>query len=123
MSQKILIDGSNETQTQFALLSDNDGNAINMMYFWVTGILSAFLDNAPTYLVFFNTAGGDPSYLMNDGMMTLVAISAGAVFMGAMSYIGNAPNFIPSRSIFTLTIPVLFTLDTPFTIEKTRNIG
>ena len=77
-----------------ALLSDNDGNAINMMYFWVTGILSAFLDNAPTYLVFFNTAGGDPSYLMNDGMMTLVAISAGAVFMGAMSYIGNAPNFM-----------------------------
>ncbi len=77
-----------------SLLSDGDGNAINMMYFWVTGILSAFLDNAPTYLVFFNTAGGDPSYLMNEGMMTLVAISAGAVFMGAMSYIGNAPNFM-----------------------------
>ena len=37
---------------------------------------------------------GDPAYLMNDGMMTLVAISAGAVFMGAMSYIGNAPNFM-----------------------------
>ena len=77
-----------------SLLSDGDGNAINMMYFWVTGILSAFLDNAPTYLVFFNTAGGDPSYLMNEGMVTLVAISAGAVFMGAMSYIGNAPNFM-----------------------------
>ncbi len=77
-----------------SLLSDDSGNSINMMYFWITGILSAFLDNAPTYLVFFNTAGGDPAYLMNDGMMTLVAISAGAVFMGAMSYIGNAPNFM-----------------------------
>ena len=77
-----------------SLLSDESGNTINMMYFWVTGILSAFLDNAPTYLVFFNTAGGNPTYLMNDGMMTLVAISAGAVFMGAMSYIGNAPNFM-----------------------------
>ena len=81
-------------QSVVVLLSDNEGNALNMMYFWITGILSAFLDNAPTYLVFFNTAGGDPLYLMNDGMMTLVAISAGAVFMGAMSYIGNAPNFM-----------------------------
>jgi len=77
-----------------SLLTDTDGNNINMMYFWITGILSSFLDNAPTYLVFFNTAGGDAHYLMNDGMMTLTAISAGAVFMGAMSYIGNAPNFM-----------------------------
>ena len=77
-----------------SLLTDSDGNSINMMYFLVTGILSSFLDNAPTYLVFFNTAGGDAHYLMNDGMMTLAAISAGAVFMGAMSYIGNAPNFM-----------------------------
>ena len=64
------------------------------MYFWITGGLSSFLDNAPTYLVFFNTAGGDPIYLMNQGRETLLAISAGAVFMGAMSYIGNAPNFM-----------------------------
>ena len=64
------------------------------MYFWITGILSSFLDNAPTYLVFFNTAGGDARYLMNQGMETLLAISAGSVFMGAMSYIGNAPNFM-----------------------------
>ena len=77
-----------------SLLTDSDGNSMNIMYFWVTGILSSFLDNAPTYLVFFNTAGGDAQYLMNDGIITLIAISAGAVFMGAMSYIGNAPNFM-----------------------------
>ena len=64
------------------------------MYFWLTGILSSFLDNAPTYLVFFNTAGGDAQYLMQETPTTLAAISAGAVFMGANSYIGNAPNFM-----------------------------
>lgn len=64
------------------------------MYFWATGILSSFLDNAPTYLVFFNTAGGDASFLMTQAAPTLVAISAGAVFMGANTYIGNAPNLM-----------------------------
>jgi len=52
------------------------------------------LDNAPTYLVFFNTAGGDASVLMGELSQTLLAISAGAVFMGACTYIGNAPNFM-----------------------------
>jgi Na+/H+ antiporter NhaD/arsenite permease-like protein len=60
----------------------------------VTGILSAFLDNAPTYLLFFNLAGGDPQELMGPLATTLLAISCGAVFMGALSYIGNAPNFM-----------------------------
>ena len=64
------------------------------MYFWLTGILSSFLDNAPTYMVFFNTAGGDAQTLMHHMPETLAAISAGAVFMGACSYIGNAPNFM-----------------------------
>jgi Na+/H+ antiporter NhaD/arsenite permease-like protein len=83
-------------------------------YFWATGILSSFLDNAPTYLTFFNTALGklhltEPqiaAYLasgVGEGdLLTrlelfevmLVAISMGAVFMGAMTYIGNAPNFM-----------------------------
>ncbi len=67
---------------------------INYMYFWMTGFLSSFLDNAPTYLVFFNTAGGDPHTLMGELYQTLLAISAGAVFMGANTYIGNAPNFM-----------------------------
>ncbi len=71
-----------------------DGSPDVMMYFWITGLLSSFLDNAPTYLVFFNTAGGDPQVLMTALAPTLAAISAGAVFMGANSYIGNAPNLM-----------------------------
>ncbi|MFN2428248.1 MAG: sodium:proton antiporter, partial [Candidatus Binatia bacterium] len=77
-----------------ALVSGPGGEPNNAAYFWLTGILSSFLDNAPTYLVFFNTAGGDPAHLMTDMAPTLMAISAGAVFMGANSYIGNAPNFM-----------------------------
>ena len=64
------------------------------MYFWASGLLSSFLDNAPTYLVFFNTAGGNPAVLMTSLATTLAAISAGSVFMGANSYIGNAPNMM-----------------------------
>jgi Na+/H+ antiporter NhaD/arsenite permease-like protein len=76
------------------LLQGPDGAPNNAMYFWLTGGLSSFLDNAPTYLVFFNAAGGDPQILMTDLAVTLAAISAGAVFMGANTYIGNAPNFM-----------------------------
>ncbi len=75
-------------------VSDAQGNPVNYMYFWSTGILSSFLDNAPTYLVFFNTAGGNAIELMTTHQNTLLAISAGAVFMGANTYIGNAPNFM-----------------------------
>ena len=78
-----------------ALVHDNAGQPINTMYFWMTGLLSAFLDNAPTYLVFFNMAGGDAQALMSGVLMpTLLAVSMGSVFMGALSYIGNAPNFM-----------------------------
>jgi len=77
-----------------SMVSTPDGQPINQMYFWLTGILSSFLDNAPTYLVFFNTAGGDAQTLMGPMAQTLLAISAGAVFMGANTYIGNAPNFM-----------------------------
>jgi len=77
-----------------ALVTDADGNPSNPAYFWLTGMLSAFLDNAPTYLVFFELSGGDPQELMGSQAMTLTAISAGAVFMGALTYIGNAPNFM-----------------------------
>ena len=76
-----------------SMVTDEGGNPNNAAFFWLTGWLSAFLDNAPTYLVFFNTAGGDASYLMAQGEV-LAAISAGAVFMGAITYIGNAPNFM-----------------------------
>ncbi|MPM66795.1 hypothetical protein SDC9_113706 [bioreactor metagenome] len=71
-----------------------DGSPDPAMYFWAAGALSSFLDNAPTYLVFFNTAGGDPAVLMTTLAPTLAAISAGAVFMGANTYIGNAPNMM-----------------------------
>ena len=67
-----------------------------MAYFWLTGMLSAFLDNAPTYLVFFQLAGGDPATLMGPLARTLEAISIAAVFMGALTYIGNAPNLMVS---------------------------
>lgn len=76
-----------------AMVTSN-GEPVNFMYFWLTGMLSSFLDNAPTYLVFFNTAGGDAAHLMGPMAETLLAISCGAVFMGANSYIGNAPNFM-----------------------------
>ena len=81
-----------------------------MQFFWYTGVLSSFLDNAPTYLTFLSlgenvTANVAPYVneasewvpLMGDSAVherILVAISLGAVFMGANSYIGNAPNFM-----------------------------
>ena len=76
-----------------------------MHFFWLTGLLSSFLDNAPTYVVFFELAGS-PRLVASDvlhGVATatgqipvrdLLAISCGAVFMGAMTYIGNGPNFL-----------------------------
>jgi Na+/H+ antiporter NhaD/arsenite permease-like protein len=76
------------------LLTAPDGSPRVVAYFWVTGVLSAFLDNAPTYLVFFELAGGDARELMGPLAGTLAAISMGAVYMGAITYIGNAPNFM-----------------------------
>jgi Na+/H+ antiporter NhaD/arsenite permease-like protein len=77
-----------------ALVNGPDGAPRDLAYFWLTGALSSFLDNAPTYLVFFELAGGDPQHLMTEFGTTLAAISAGAVFMGANTYLGNAPNFM-----------------------------
>nr|WP_295469019.1 sodium:proton antiporter [Mesorhizobium sp.] len=77
-----------------SLVTSADGTPNELAYFWMTGLLSSFLDNAPTYLVFFELAGGDPQTLMTSLSLTLTAISAGAVFMGANTYIGNAPNFM-----------------------------
>jgi Na+/H+ antiporter NhaD/arsenite permease-like protein len=77
-----------------ALMTGGAGDPRNLAYFWLTGILSAFLDNAPTYLVFFELAGGDAGRLMGELAPTLMAISMGAVYMGALTYIGNAPNFM-----------------------------
>jgi Na+/H+ antiporter NhaD/arsenite permease-like protein len=89
-------------------------------YFWITGALSSFLDNAPTYLTFFSTVLGQfyPGMAEADAVakllveypIYLMAISAGAVFFGAMTYIGNAPNFMV-RSIAEeagVTMPSFF---------------
>lgn len=90
----ILKAGTSGALSPLVELVSRDGQPVNAMYFWLTGILSSFLDNAPTYMVFFNTAGGDAQTPMHHMPETLAAISAGAVFMGACSYIGNAPNFM-----------------------------
>jgi Na+/H+ antiporter NhaD/arsenite permease-like protein len=65
-------------------------------FFWLTGILSAHLDNAPTYLTFATLAAGsdDFSLLVSNDPLVLKAISCGAVMMGALTYIGNGPNFM-----------------------------
>jgi Na+/H+ antiporter NhaD/arsenite permease-like protein len=76
------------------LVTDAQGAPREAAFFWLTGALSAFLDNAPTYLVFFELAGGDPQALMGPLAGTLAAISLGAVYMGALTYIGNAPNLM-----------------------------
>jgi Na+/H+ antiporter NhaD/arsenite permease-like protein len=89
-------------------------------YFWITGLLSAFLDNAPTYLTFLSTCLGKfyPGLPEKEAIVNLIqnypkyllAISEGAVFFGALTYIGNAPNFMV-RSIAEekgITMPSFF---------------
>ena len=83
------------------------GLSESWQYFWASGALSSFLDNAPTYLTFAATASGQQGislvgnemYLKDllakpSGPMLLAAISCGSVFMGANTYIGNGPNFM-----------------------------
>jgi Na+/H+ antiporter NhaD/arsenite permease-like protein len=62
--------------------------------FWVSGALSSILDNAPTFLIFFHLTAGDPHVLMTLKSNILTAFSLSTVFMGALTYIGNAPNLI-----------------------------
>lgn len=76
------------------LVTDPSGAPLDWAYFAITGTLSSFLDNAPTFLVFFNVAGGNAVELMGPHASTLTAISAGAAFWGGVTYIGNAPNFM-----------------------------
>lgn len=76
------------------LLATADGQPSPWAYFWLSGSMSSVLDNAPTYLAFFSLAGGNADQLMSEGAALLAAVSAGSVFMGAMTYIGNAPNFM-----------------------------
>jgi Na+/H+ antiporter NhaD/arsenite permease-like protein len=77
-----------------AAVTRPNGDPHQVAYFWLTGVLSAILDNAPTYLVFFKLTGGNAADLMTTLAPALAAISMGAVYMGALTYIGNAPNFM-----------------------------
>jgi Na+/H+ antiporter NhaD/arsenite permease-like protein len=77
-----------------ALTTDAAGNPRNAGYFWLTGALTAVLDNAPAYLALFGLAGGDAGKLTGALAPTLTAISMAAVYMGALTYIGNAPNLM-----------------------------
>jgi Na+/H+ antiporter NhaD/arsenite permease-like protein len=77
-----------------ALVTRADGAPNTAAYFWLSGLLSGLLDNAPTYLAFFNLAGGDAGHLMGAGAAVLMALSCGCVFMGALTYVGNAPNMM-----------------------------
>jgi len=75
------------------------GNPTPAFFFWGSGVLSSVLDNAPTYLSFLSALMGaaqdkDMQHLLATQSTHLVAISVGAVFFGANTYIGNGPNFM-----------------------------
>ncbi len=100
----VLFIGIFITMQPALMILKNAGASLGLTHsyqmFWVTGGLSSFLDNTPTYLVFLTTAGsmgfatGISTMLGTVPVKMLMAISCGAVFMGANTYIGNAPNFM-----------------------------
>lgn len=96
----LILQSPSHPTTQFLMgfAHDDAGAPINVIYFWITATLSAFLDNAPTYLVFFKMAIGDHpdgvNYLMHTIPTTLLTISMATVFTGPLTYIANAPNFM-----------------------------
>ncbi|MDR1333128.1 MAG: sodium:proton antiporter [Holosporales bacterium] len=73
------------------MAAGSDGTSV---YFWLCSLTSAFLDNAPSYLLFFNIAGGNADELVNAYPHILIAISSSSVIMGTITYIGNAPNLM-----------------------------
>ena len=75
-------------------IANAGGTPNNHLYFWLTGMFSAFLDNAPTYLIFFKMIGGSAQDIIQNNNTTLQAVSIASIFFGAMTYIGNAPNFM-----------------------------
>jgi Na+/H+ antiporter NhaD/arsenite permease-like protein len=76
------------------VMLDGAGQVRPVVCFWLVGTLSAFLDNAPAYLVFFDLAGIRPDAMTVGQVAALRAISAGAVMFGGLTYIGNAPNLM-----------------------------
>src|SRR3990167_186553 len=102
----ILEAGQDGALAPLISLVEVNGVPKNVMYFLLTGGLSSFLDNAPTYLIFFHMAGGDANTLMTTLVRTLEAISLGSVFLGAMTYIGNAPNFMVKTIAESRKVPM-----------------
>lgn len=90
----ILQEGSSGALGGILAYTQHNGEPNPTVYFWLSGLFSALLDNAPTYLLFFNMLGQDASYIIQHLNHCLVAISLGCVYFGAMTYIGNTPNFI-----------------------------
>ncbi len=90
----IFILNENSEDIHHFIVDLSKGHSISNIYFWMCGMASSFLDNAPSYLLFFNIAGGNPQELMYVQKDILVAISISSVVMGSMTYIGNAPNMM-----------------------------
>ncbi len=89
-----LMENNTETIHKFLNHISNDGESIPLAYFSLCAMASAFLDNAPSYLLFFHMTGQDAVTLMSKHSDILTAISVSSVVMGAMTYIGNAPNMM-----------------------------
>ena len=90
----LFILSENSTSIQEFMHTISKGKDQSFIYFWLCGTASSFLDNAPSYLLFFNMAGGNPDELMYTYANILKSISVSSVVMGSMTYIGNAPNMM-----------------------------
>lgn len=90
----MLQQGANGPFVDLLEIANAGGTPNNHLYYWITGMFSAFLDNAPTYLIFFKMIGGSAQDIIQNHNTTLQAISVASIFFGAMTYIGNAPNFM-----------------------------
>lgn len=133
ISPVLVISRAGETDTLGAVVSlvhDVASNPIDVIYFWMSGILSASLDSALTYLVFFNMAEGDVQALMTGHLLhSLLTVSTGSVFAGILTYIGNTPSFMvrvtteqrgvlmsPFSGHMTWSVIVLVPLSAPHTV-------
>ena len=90
----LFILNTNSDEIHKYIIDMSNGTDGSKIYFWLCSLASSFLDNAPSYLLFFNMAGGNPQELMYVYPNVLSAISISSVVMGAMTYIGNAPNMM-----------------------------
>jgi Na+/H+ antiporter NhaD/arsenite permease-like protein len=94
MSPVLVILSRNSDEIRNFMSGIASGHNESSVYFWLCSLASSFLDNAPSYLLFFNIAGGNGHDLMHVFPDILKAISISSVVMGSMTYIGNAPNML-----------------------------